>query len=73
MKNALGELPDVIEAALNHVNIRSSLAATYNRSRFQPQVRHALEKLGDYVQVISDGQGDKIVALKSREAARGVN
>jgi integrase len=43
----LGELPDIIEAALNHVSIRSSLAATYNRSRYRPQVAAALQRLAD--------------------------
>jgi integrase len=43
----LGETPDIIEAALNHVSIRSTLAATYNRSRYRPQVAAALQKLAD--------------------------
>ncbi len=38
MLGEMGELPDIIEAALNHVSIRSPLAATYNRSRYRPQV-----------------------------------
>jgi integrase len=42
-----GELPDIIEAALNHVAIRSQLAATYNRSRYRPQVANALQRLAD--------------------------
>lgn len=37
MLGDMGELPDIIEAALNHVSIRSALAATYNRSRCRPQ------------------------------------
>jgi integrase len=37
MLGEMGELPDIIEAALNHVSIRSSLAATYNRSRYRPR------------------------------------
>jgi outer membrane protein assembly factor BamD (BamD/ComL family) len=40
-------LPDIIEAALNHVTIRSPLAATYNRSRYRPQVAAALQRLAD--------------------------
>ncbi|MSP01254.1 MAG: site-specific integrase, partial [Acetobacteraceae bacterium] len=38
MLGEMGELPDIVEAALNHVSIRSALAATYNRSRYRPQV-----------------------------------
>jgi integrase len=47
MLGDLGETPDIIEAALNHVAIRSRLAATYNRSRYRPQVAAALQKLAD--------------------------
>jgi integrase len=45
MLGDMGELPDIIEAALNHVAIRSQLAATYNRSRYRPQVAAALQRL----------------------------
>lgn len=47
MLGDLGELPDIIEAALNHVSIRSTLAATCNRSRYRPQVAVALQQLAD--------------------------
>ena len=47
MLGDMGELPDIIEAALNHVAIRSQLAATYNRSRYRPQVAAALQRLAD--------------------------
>jgi integrase len=62
----LGELPDIIEAGLNHADIRSSLAATYNRSRYTPQVRQALQRLGDYFDGISDGVVGKILPLSTR-------
>ena len=51
----LGELPDIIEAALNHTSIRSTLAATYNRSRYRPQVAVALQRLGDALDGIETG------------------
>jgi integrase len=47
MLGEMGETPDIIEAALNHVAIRSPLAATYNRSRYRPQVAAALQRLAD--------------------------
>jgi integrase len=47
MLGEMGELPDIIEAALNHVSIHSPLAATYNRSRYRPQVAAALQRLAD--------------------------
>ena len=43
----LGVLPDIIAAALNHVSIRSTLEANYNRSRYRPQVADALQRLAD--------------------------
>jgi len=43
----MGVMPDLIEAALNHVAIRSQLAATYNRARYRPQVAKALQGLAD--------------------------
>jgi integrase len=47
MLGEMGELPDIVEAALNHVSIRSPLAATYNRSRYRPQVAAALQRLAN--------------------------
>jgi hypothetical protein len=48
-------LPDIIEAALNHVSIHSPLAATYNRSRYWPQVAAALQRLADALDRIEAG------------------
>lgn len=55
MLGEMGELPDIIEAALNHVSIRSPLAATYNRSRYRPQVAAALQRLADALDGIESG------------------
>jgi integrase len=55
MLGEMGELPDIIEAALNHVSIRSPLAATYNRSRYRPQVAVALQRLADALDGIEMG------------------
>jgi hypothetical protein len=54
---AMGELHDIIEAALNHVAIRSPLAATYNRSHYRPQVAAALQRLADALDGIEAGAG----------------
>jgi integrase len=56
MLGEMGELPDIIEAALNHVSIRSALAATYNRSRYRPQVAAALQRLADALDGIEAGE-----------------
>ena len=45
----LGEMgvePYVVEAALNHINVMSALAATYNVARYGERVREALVMLG---------------------------
>lgn len=63
MLGEMGELPDIIEAALNHVSIRSALAATYNRSRYRPQVAAALQRLADALDGIEAGAA-KVVPLR---------
>jgi integrase len=60
MLGEMGELPDIIEAALNHVSIRSPLAAIYNRSRYRPQVAMALQRLADALDGIEAGAGQVV-------------
>ena len=67
----LGEMgfdPHVIEAALNHTAIHSQLAATYNRSRYMPEVKRALQALADRLDGIANG-GAEVVLLTSHRAA----
>jgi integrase len=64
MLGEMGELPDIIEAALNHASIRSPLAATYNRSRYRPQVAAALQRLADALDGIEAGAAN-VVSLHS--------
>jgi integrase len=64
MLGEMGELPDISEAALNNVSIRSPLAATYNRSRYRPQVAAALQRLADALDSIEDGAA-KVVPLRA--------
>jgi len=64
----MGELPDIIEAALNHVSIRSALAATYNRSRYRPQVAAALQRLADALDGIEAG-GAEVVPMRQKSRA----
>jgi integrase len=44
----LGVLPAIVDAALNHADIHSPLAGTYNQSRYTPEVGIALQKLADW-------------------------
>jgi integrase len=67
MLGEMGELPDIIEAALNHVSIRSPLAATYNRSRYRPQVAAALQRLADAL----DGIETAAATVVPMQIARG--
>lgn len=64
MMGEMGEMPDIIEAALNHVAIRSPLAATYNKSRYRPQVANALQRLADALDGIEAGAA-KVVPLRT--------
>jgi integrase len=64
----LGELgvePFIVEAALNHAVVHSSLAATYNQARYRPQVRAALQLLADRLDEIASGGAD-VVRLEER-------
>lgn len=53
----MGEMPDIVEAALNHTAIHSQLAATYNKSRYRPHVAAALQRLADALDGIETGAG----------------
>jgi integrase len=65
----MGELPHVIEAALNHTAVHSQLAATYNQARYRPQVTLALQRLADALDGIEAGAGE-VVPLVSRRRAK---
>jgi integrase len=51
----MGELPHVIEAALNHTALHSQLAANYNQARYRPEVAAALQRLADALDGIEAG------------------
>lgn len=66
----LGEMgvePHIIEAALNHAALHSALASLYNRARYLPQVRQALDLLGDRLDGSASG-GAEVVRLPVRDA-----
>lgn len=65
MLGEMGELPDIIEAALNHVAIRSPLAANYNRARYRPQVAAALQRLADALDGIAKGAGEVVPMVRA--------
>jgi integrase len=45
---SLGEQPHVIESVLGHTHAHSGLASVYNKSRYEPEHRRALERLSEY-------------------------
>jgi integrase len=65
MLGELGELPDIIEAALNHISIHSPLAATYNRSRYRPQVAAALQRLADALDGVEKSSAEVVPLRRS--------
>jgi integrase len=66
MMGEMGIEPHVVEAALNHANLHSQLAATYNRARYQPQVAEALQRLADALDRIVAGEGE-VVPLRGAQ------
>jgi hypothetical protein len=62
----LGVMPHVIEAALNHQSgFKRGVAGTYNRSRYEREVRAALVLWTDHVCAVVEGRASKIVALRA--------
>lgn len=52
----LGVSPHVIEAVLNHSDIHSRLASTYNRSRYDPEQAEALQLWADRLEQVLNEQ-----------------
>ena len=61
----IGIAPHIIEAVLNHQSgHKRGPAGVYNRSRYQGEVRNALERWAAHVEALLAGErGDKVVAL----------
>ena len=66
MLGEMGTEPHVIESALNHAEVHSRLASTYNRARYQPAVAMALQRLADALDGIEAGAG-AVIPLHSAE------
>ncbi|NPD66067.1 tyrosine-type recombinase/integrase [Lichenicola cladoniae] len=65
MLGEMGELPHVIEAALNHVSVHSAIATIYNQSRYRPQVGEALQRLADALDGIEANSQSKVISIRS--------
>ena len=65
----LGVEPHIIEAAINHQSgHKAGVAGTYNRSRYEKQVRAALSIWCDHLQSIISGSGRKVLPFQPQPA-----
>jgi hypothetical protein len=56
MMAELGVLPHIIEQVLNHVSgHKSGVAGIYNRARYTDEMRAALQRWADHVDILSRG------------------
>ena len=59
----MGVAPHVVEQILNHQGHRGSVAAVYNRSQYEREVRAALALWEDHIRTLVEGGERKIVHL----------
>jgi len=60
----LGVEPHIIEAILNHYSgHRSGIAGTYNRAKYQTQIRTAMMLWDSHLRSLIEGSERKVVAL----------
>jgi hypothetical protein len=55
--------PHVVELALNHSGHRGGVAGTYNRSRYERQIRAALSLWDDHIRSLIEGGERKVLAF----------
>lgn len=65
----IGIDPHVIEAVLNHVSgAKAGVAGVYNRSRYTPQKREALNRWADHVTGLVGGRAPNVVPMRGYRA-----
>jgi len=65
MADKLAVQPHIIEAVLNHVSgHKGGIAGTYNRAKYEREVRVALALWADHVRSIVEGVQPKVVPLR---------
>ncbi|MFC3725462.1 tyrosine-type recombinase/integrase [Neoaquamicrobium sediminum] len=66
----IGIMPHVIEAVLNHISgFRSGVAGIYNRNRYEPEKRRALDQWAERLDAIVSGRAAKVVPLRLEASA----
>ena len=62
----LGVAPHVVSALLGHRSIGGALHAGYNQSRYRSEVADALQRVADFLDVLTAGLVDNVVALRAK-------
>lgn len=68
MMVASGVLPEVAERCLNHVE-ENKVKRIYQRHSYEHEMREAWEQLGEKIEQLISDDGDKVVPIRSNEAA----
>ena len=68
MADKLGIAPHVVSAVLGHVQ-GDRIARTYNKARYIPEKRAALDRWAAHVQALAEEHGSEVVALKMSASA----
>jgi integrase len=63
MADKLNVAPHVVSATLGHVN-GDRIARVYNKAKYMPEKRSALERWADYVLTLVEGRESNIIALR---------
>ncbi|WP_206456253.1 tyrosine-type recombinase/integrase [Aurantimonas marina] len=66
----IGILPHVVEAVLNHISgFRAGVAGVYNRARYEPERRRALDMWAEHLEAITSGQKAVVVPMRAEAHA----
>jgi hypothetical protein len=60
--SVLGVRPDIAELAINHV--KGGIEATYDRHRYQREIKAALALWADYLLALAEGRETNVVTLQ---------
>lgn len=70
MMAEIGILPHLIESVLNHISgFRAGVAGIYNRNRYEPEKRRALDQWAARLEEIVAGKAAKVVPIRRGEVA----
>ncbi|SKA11203.1 tyrosine-type recombinase/integrase [Consotaella salsifontis] len=65
----LGVMPHIVEATLNHISgFRAGVAGVYNRARYEPEKRRALDMWAEHLEAIISKRESVVVPMKAEAA-----